>query len=417
MRESSTLEFKRSYTKTFLKTVSAFANYGDGEILFGVDDDGSAIGVEDPDETALRIENAINDALDPVPDFSITEEEMDGEPIVRLAVREGGDKPYLASGRAYRRTHTSTVQVDHAQLLRLARAGEGISFEELPASSQELEFTVLDRRLEETLGLNEVNDGIYRTLGLRTAQGFNNAAAALADTNRLPGIDTVRFGSDISEILDRDLTEGVSALIQYDRALEAFRRHYVVERIEGAYRTTVELIPEVSFREAVANALAHRRWNLRAAIRVSMYGDAIEVTSPGGLPEGVDEDLYLAGGISELRNPIIGNVLFRLGLIERLGTGVRRIREGYRGALVQPSFTILDGLITVRLPVTEAPDELNPEEIAVLRALRDRGASSRPELEQTTELSQSKLSRILRRLVERGLAHSTGAARSTRYSL
>ena len=417
MRESSTLEFKRSYTKTFLKTVSAFANYGDGEVLFGVADDGSAVGIDDPDGTALKIENAINDALDPVPDFSIAEEEMDGVPIVRLSVREGGDKPYLASGRAYRRAHTSTVQVDHAQLLRLARAGEAISFEELPASNQELEFTVLDGRLEEALGLGEVNDGIYRTLGLKTSRGFNNAAAALADTNRLPGIDIVRFGSSISEILDRDLVEGVSALIQYDRALVTFRRHYVVERIEGAYRTTVELIPEVSFREAVANALAHRRWDQRAAIRVSMSEDAIEVTSPGGLPEGVDENLYLAGGISELRNPIIGNVLFRLGLIERLGTGVRRIREGYREALVQPSFTILDGLITVRLPVTEVPDELNPEEVAVLKALRDRGASSRPELEQSTELSQSKLSRILRRLVERGLVHTTGAARSTQYLL
>lgn len=417
MRESSTLELKRSYTKTFLKTVSAFANYGDGEILFGVADDGSVVGVGDPDEVALKIENAINDALDPVPDFSIVEETMGQASVVRLIVREGSDKPYLASGRAYRRAHTSTVQVDHAQLLRLARSGESVSFEELPAPSQELEFGVLNQKLEEALGLSEVNEGIYRTLGLRTAQGFNNAASALADANRLPGVDIVRFGGSVSEILDRELSEGVSALTHFDRALEAFRRYYVVERIEGAYRETVELVPEVSFREAVANALAHRRWDLHAAIRISMSDDAIEVTSPGGLPEGVDEDLYLAGGISELRNPIIGNVLFRLGLIERLGTGVRRIREGYRHALVQPSFTVLDGLITVRLPVTEIPDGLDPDEAAILQALRDRGAKSRPDLEQSTGMGQSKLARILRRLVERGLVHTTGAARSTRYML
>lgn len=48
MRESKTLEFKEMVSGTYLKTVSAFANYGDGEILFGVSDDGEAVGLEDP---------------------------------------------------------------------------------------------------------------------------------------------------------------------------------------------------------------------------------------------------------------------------------------------------------------------------------------------------------------------------------
>ena len=48
MRESKNLEFKEMVSGTYLKTVSAFANYGDGEILFGVSDDGEAVGLEDP---------------------------------------------------------------------------------------------------------------------------------------------------------------------------------------------------------------------------------------------------------------------------------------------------------------------------------------------------------------------------------
>lgn len=418
MRESTQVEFKRSMTKTFLKTVSAYANYADGDIVFGVADDGTVIGVDEPDALALRIENAVNDALDPVPDFSISVDERGDRTVVRLHVRKGPDTPYLANGRAYRRAHTSTVQVDRAQLRRLALSGEDVSFEELPARDQELEFNELDRNLMEALGLDVVNEGIYRTLGLMTAAtGFNNAAAALADANRLPGIDVVRFGEDISEILDRDLVEGVSALIQYGRALEDYRRYYVVERIEGSQRREVELIPETAFREAVANALVHRRWDLRAAVRVSMGDDAIEVTSPGGLPEGVDERLYLEGGISELRNPIIGNVFFRLGLIERLGTGVRRILEAYRGRLAQPSFRVSDGLIEVKLPVIDAPKGLGPDELSVLRALQDDGVSTRQGIERRTNFSRSKVGRILRKLVDRGLVHSTGAARSTLYSL
>ena len=61
-RESATLEFKRDISKTFPKTVSAFANYGTGRIVFGVDDDGGPVGLADPRATCLSVENAINDS-------------------------------------------------------------------------------------------------------------------------------------------------------------------------------------------------------------------------------------------------------------------------------------------------------------------------------------------------------------------
>ena len=61
MRESKTLEFKTEISNTFLKTVSAFANYGTGEIWFGADDHGNPIGVENAAERCLDIENRIND--------------------------------------------------------------------------------------------------------------------------------------------------------------------------------------------------------------------------------------------------------------------------------------------------------------------------------------------------------------------
>ena len=57
MRETSNLEFKRELTKTYLKTVSAFANYKTGRIIFGVDDSGQSVGLEDPLGACLSIEN------------------------------------------------------------------------------------------------------------------------------------------------------------------------------------------------------------------------------------------------------------------------------------------------------------------------------------------------------------------------
>ena len=54
MRESRRLEFKEQFSNTFLKTVSAYANYGTGEVLFGVSDDGRTVGLENPERDRLR---------------------------------------------------------------------------------------------------------------------------------------------------------------------------------------------------------------------------------------------------------------------------------------------------------------------------------------------------------------------------
>ena len=90
---------------------------------------------------------------------------------------------------------------------------------------------------------------------------------------------------------------------------------------------SLELVPREAFREAIANALVHRCWDVNASINVRMFPDRIEVTSPGGLPDGITEEMYLAGGPSVARNPILANVFFRLGHIERFRTGIPRIIE------------------------------------------------------------------------------------------
>lgn len=72
MRETRTLEFKEKLTNTFLKTVSAFANYDGGTILFGFDDNGKNVGIEEIEETCIKIENKINTMIKPQPDYSLS---------------------------------------------------------------------------------------------------------------------------------------------------------------------------------------------------------------------------------------------------------------------------------------------------------------------------------------------------------
>jgi len=122
-KEKFDLELKREITETFLKTVSAYANYCDGKIVFGIDDNGEVIGINDAEKECLRIENMINSSIDPVPDFRLSVSHTEGRDIITLTVAEGLDKPYYYKGRTYKRSDTSTLEVKRFELRRLALEG------------------------------------------------------------------------------------------------------------------------------------------------------------------------------------------------------------------------------------------------------------------------------------------------------
>lgn len=413
MRETATLEFKQQLSKSYLKTVSAYANYGTGKIIFGIADDGTPVGLADPQDTCLRIEHAINDSIDPVPRFELA---IEGDTrTVTLTVHEGPDKPYLSSGRAYRRTDTSTVEVSRLEYGRLVLTGEHVSFDALVAKEQDLAFGHLEKELASKLGLKPLDQNSLISLELMTPSGeYCNAAALLADSNHFPGIDIARFGESINIINARHTFEHMSVLEQMQRTLEVFDTYYAYEEIVGFERIAKTLVPREAFREAIANALVHRCWDVRANIKVGMFADRIEITSPGGLPAGITEELYLAGGPSVARNPILANVFFRLGHIERFGTGIPRILDEYAHETVSPSFALRDSSITVMLPVTVL-ENVTLDEEAILAVLAKGSALTRSQISEKTQLSKSKAIRTLNALVEKGLVTKVGEGRSVRY--
>ena len=414
MRESKTLEFKETVTNTFLKTVSAYANYGTGKILFGITDEGETKGLQNPSQACLDIENRINDSLDPVPEYVIALNEKTA--VITLTVFEGLHKPYFYKAKAYRRHDTATVAVDRLALTRLILEGQNITFEETKAPEQELQFTVLETMLKKTLHLESVTLDTLKTLELfEEGKGFTVAGELLADRNRFPGVDMVRFGDSINILLDRETSAGVSVLLQYDEALRMYRKYYQYEQIEGSVRKGVSLIPEEAFREAVANALVHRTWDVDTHINVSMFPDKIEITSPGGLPQGVSEEEYVRGGISVLRNRIIGGVFFRLHLIERFGTGIRRIYEAYKDSDDKPLFTVSENAIRITLPVMQARNTLTADERKVYMAVKNRSVPSSAIMKETG-FGKAKVLSILRRLMGTGRVTSSGNGRGIKYS-
>ena len=416
MKEGKTIEFKETTkSATFLKTVSAFANYGDGCIFFGVRDSGELVGIPNAREACLDLENKINDSINPVPDYSLHIRE-DG--VICLEVYEGLFKPYTYKGKAFRRSDTATIEVDRLEYSRLILEGRNQSYEEMRSKKQDLSFSCLEKELQTVMGVSSLNKDILKTLELYSdKEGFNNAAAMLADINDFMGIEIIRFGETIDQIMYRETIEKISVLQQFHKTLDLFRLYYQFEQIDGIERKQKENVPEKAFREAVANALVHRTWDVSASIRIGMFADRIEISSPGGLPAGVGKDDYLNGQLSILRNPILGNVFYRLRYIEKFGTGILRIRKEYTNSLQQPQFAVFENSIKIVLPVLNFSGSFTTQEAEIVKLLRNGIVLKRAEIESATGMGKDAVIRNLNRLIKQNIVEKEGSGRGTVYKL
>ena len=414
MRETRTKEFKEMITNTFLKTVSAFSNYDGGEIFFGIDDNGNIKGLPDVKQACLDIENKINDGITPQPDYTL--ELQNNDRTVKLTVKSGLQKPYLYKSKAYKRNDTATIETDTLELSRLILEGKNIRFEELPCEDQELTFDTLCQKLKECIQIETFNQDTLKTLNLySSAAGYNNAAGILADKNHFSGIDIMRFGENISVIHKRATFENISILAVKEKGSEVFKDYYQYEEIQGTERKKVEKIPEAAFREAIANALIHRAWDVESQIRVSMFDDRIEIISPGGLPSGITEDEYLSGKLSVLRNRNLANVFYRLGFVEIFGTGITRIKQLYEEGLNQPDFEVSENAIKIVLPVFEKNLNLTEDERKIYKILSKTMLKSISEIAPCVPFGKSKTTQLLKEMGKKGVVKIEGRGRGTKY--
>ena len=268
------------------------------------------------------------------------------------------------------------------------------------------------------MGISALTRDLLITLELyRMNEGYTIAGELLADENSFHGVDMARFGESINVFLERNTVEHTSLLNYYNEAITMYRRYYQYSEIEGSFRKRYERIPETAFREAIANALVHRAWDIPAHTKISMFDDHIEIVSPGGLPKGLGKNQYLEGQISILRNPIIGNVFFRLEIIERYGTGIQRIQEAYKNSVKKPQFDISDNSIKIILPVIEKNiDKLTIDEKKIYNILQFKALSS-GKLVENTGFGKTKVLQIVNKLVKSGFLRKQGSGRSTTYTV
>lgn len=441
-QESETVELKRIVTEDIKKEIVAFANTDGGKLYVGVDDDGSVVGLENPDGTALQISNIVRDAIKPDVTMFLHYETIDenGKKIVAVDVQRGTDRPYYVAKKGMRpegvyvRQGYSSVPATDTAIRYMIKETDGDSFEDMRSLNQDLTFESTAKEFK--LRNVEFGQSQMKTLKLIDKDGLYSNLALLLSDQCIHTIKVAVFqGTD--QLIFRDRREFTGSLMQQMNEVYDFIdfRNQTRSTIEGLVRIDVRDYPEVAVREALLNLLVHRDYSFSASALISIYEDRIEFISVGGLMPGIDLDDVMAG-ISICRNQNLANVFYRLHLIEAYGTGMGKIMKAYENEDSKPAMETTRNTFKIILPNINAKHETRKPSIynihqttdyvretaaygnraLILSYIQKNGSITRLEAENILKTSPSTTSRIIRRMVEEGLLIPHGKARSTEYT-
>lgn len=428
--EGKTLEFKRdaSSATPILKTVCAFANTAGGTLLVGIEDrTGSIVGVPDPLDAEERLTSIIADGITPhlLPEIEIIP--WRDTHVLAVRVHLGSSRPYHVTasgpgGGAFVRLGSTNRQADAALVAELGRSARGEGFDEQPEPGLNVDALDLDaiRRVFE--GVRTIRRADLKTLRLTgLVQGREVPTVGgllLFGRERLTRhpdawIQAGRFkGVTKGSIVDSANITGYP-LDAVDLALAfVVRNTALAYEIERPRRLEVPEYPPVAVREAIINAVVHADYSQSGApIRIAIYDDRLEVESPGMLVPGLTIADIL-GGISKLRNRVIGRVFRELGLIEQWGSGITRMREACRAAgMADPLLEEVGTRFRVTLlSGRQREPEIDTLDSAALTALRGSGGLTTSEVAAAIGRTPRATRARLLKLIELGLVVEIGSA-------
>lgn len=365
--ESKTLEFKEAFpeSKKYIKTILAFANTSGGQLLIGVKDDKTVVGVTADSTISIMdtISNAVSDLCVPMVMPNIYTTSVEGKTVIVVEVYPSKNTPhYLKSegieNGTYIRIGATTRLADSTKIQELHMQGKHLSYDKVIYRGE----TVLQEDIEQLcMDINSYRKNyctmheLTKAMPEVTLQGLINweiiqkVGDLLVPTNAymlligkgfpFSKIQCARFkGVDRSIFLDKKEYKG-SLFDQLESAYEFIISHlHIGAEINGLVRKDIYEIPPAVLREILLNAITHRNYLMTSCIQVSIFDDRLEVTSPGSLYGGLTLDQALNGN-SVLRNQGIAEVFAQAKLIESWGTGLQRIIQGCaEHGLAEPEF-------------------------------------------------------------------------------
>ena len=366
------LMLERKEPLSWLKSVSAFANTSGGLLLYGVDNDGNLVGLENAERDAEDISEMIKSLMDPIPEFDLSLHAEDGRKFVLVSVKAGTTTPYyvfLKGHRdAYIRIGNESVKANSIDLKRLVLKGEKRTWDSLPSNHKRANFAFETLRAEYFARAKmEFVESDFDSFGLVEGGVLTNAGALLADKSpiRHSRVFCTRWNgltksNGVMEALDDDeFSGGLLNLLDAAKGFVKVNAKTKWRKMEdGSGRVEYPEYPSAAVEEAIVNGLIHRDYlELGSEVHIDMFDDRMEIYSPGGMISGeLIQSLDSRAVASKRRNPVIADLFQRLSLMERRGSGFGKILDAYlfesekRGRTVVPQFRSSPSEFHVILP-------------------------------------------------------------------
>jgi len=211
-----------------------------------------------------------------------------------------------------------------------------------------------------------LRDSDFESFGLASGGGFlTNAGALLADNSpiRHSRVFCTRWNgltkaNGIMEALDdAEFSGGLISLMNDAKRFVSANSKRMWRKMDSG-RVNYPEYPERAVEEAIVNGLIHRDYlELGSEVHIDIYDDRMEITSPGGMPSGdFVQELDWTDVASVRRNPVIADLFQRLDLMERRGSGFKKIlgayefESGKRNATIRPEFRSIRSAFFAVLP-------------------------------------------------------------------
>ncbi|MDE5921042.1 MAG: putative DNA binding domain-containing protein [Paramuribaculum sp.] len=336
--------------KSWLKSVSAFANGLGGSLFFGIDDDGVVRGLDDVQHVCETISNKIRDYMDPLPEVDLIPRVADGLHILQLKVKSGHYTPYYYVGDGQRiafvRVGDESIPATAEQMVRLVLKGSNKTFDSLQTDykAEDYSFTILANTFKDRTK-QEWNKKYLLSFGLVSGAGnLTNAGILFADDCPLwqSRLYCTRWdGKEKGDAInDAEFTGNVLMLLREAMNFVKSNTKKGWEKLPDGRKNKPEYA-ERAVLEAMVNHFIHRDYTVMGGeVHLDIYDGRLTVTSPGGMYNGMlIQDLDIADVSSERRNPILANVMAQLDYMEKRGSGLTRIcnetksLDGYRDEL------------------------------------------------------------------------------------
>lgn len=322
--------------KSWLKSVSAFANELGGSLFFGFDNDGVAKGLEDIQYVCETISSKIRDYMDPLPEVEMIPHRFNNIEVLQLKVRSGNYTPYYYVGDGQRvafvRVGDESMPATAEQMVRLVLKGSNKTFDSLHTGYkvEDSSFAILANSFKQRTG-QEWNKKYLLSFGLVTNDGkLTNAGALFADDCPLlqSRLYCTRWvGLEKSDAInDAEFTGNVLILLREAMNFVKSNTKSKWKKLPNGRKNEPEYA-ERAVLETLVNHFIHRDYTMMGGeVHLDIYNNRMCVTSPGGMYNGLlIQDLDIYDVSSERRNPILANVMAQLDYMEKRGSGLTRI--------------------------------------------------------------------------------------------